>query len=99
MESVSYPLRIPNKIMNLAKIRAKHHKLDQSTALRQMLYIGAEDYVLDLLKEGRISIGKGAELLNETIYDLQELARKRNIVLGPTSEQLKQSKKYAEELF
>lgn len=85
--------------MNLAKIRARQHRLDQSTALKQMLYAGAEDYVLELLEQGRISMGKAAELLDATVYDIQELAKNRKIDLGPTLEQLKQSKKHTEELF
>ena len=91
METISYPLRIPNKILELAKIRAREEYIDKSTALRQMLYFGAEEYLLNLVESGRISIGKAAELLGNTIQDMQRLAEKHNIKLGPTIEQHKKS--------
>lgn len=91
METISYPLRIPQEILTLAKLRAKEEYLDQTTALRQLLYLGAEEYVLNLVESGRIAIGKAAELLNLTIQDIQRLAEKHGIQLGATTEQQKKS--------
>lgn len=87
METVSYPLRIPSEIVQLAKLRAKEEYLDQSTALRQLLYIGAEEYVLKLVETGRLSIGKGAELLRTSVHDMHRLAEKHGVRLGATKEQ------------
>ncbi|MBI4141286.1 hypothetical protein HY485_05610 [Candidatus Woesearchaeota archaeon] len=91
METISYPLRIPQEILTLAKLRAKEEYLDQTTALRQLLYLGAEEYVLNLVESGRIAIGKAAELLNLTIQDIHRLAEKHGIQLGATAEQQKKS--------
>ena len=91
METISYPLRIPQELLTLAKLRAKEEYLDQTTALRQLLYLGAEEYVLNLVESGRIAIGKAAELLNLTIQDIQRLAEKHGIQLGATTEQQKKS--------
>lgn len=92
MATVAYPLRVPEEIMNLAKFRAKEEYVDKSTALRQLLHLGSEEYVLRLVSGGRISIGKGAELLNVTIYDMHELAQKHSVELGATAEQMRKSK-------
>ena len=51
-------------------------------AIRQFLYSGAEEYLLKLCSQGRISIGKTAEILHKCIYDLQGSARKSCIGLG-----------------
>ena len=92
MGNVAYPLRIPDEIMNLARLRSKEEYVDNSTALRQLLYAGAEEYVLDLVENGRISIGKAAELLKTSIQDIHRLAQKHNVQLGATPEQQKESK-------
>ena len=91
METVSYPLRLPQEILALAKLRAKEEYLDQSTALRQLLYLGAEEYVLELVETGRISIGHAAELLKTSVQDIHRLAEKHGVTLGATREQQKKS--------
>ncbi len=91
MNSVSYPLRISEEIMALARLRAREEYVDQSTALRQLLYSGAEEYVLNLVEKGRISIGKAAELLNTAMHDIYRLAEKHNVRLGATEEQQRKS--------
>lgn len=98
METISYPLRIPEEIMVLAKLRAKEEYTDQSTALRQLLYLGAEEYLLHLVETGRISIGRAAEVLKASVQDLHRLAEKHGIQLGATLEQEEKSIKTAKRL-
>ncbi len=87
MEMVSYPLRIPEELLALAKLRAREEYLDQSTALRQLLYLGAEEYVLGLVESGRVSIGRAAELLKISVQDMHNIAEKHGIRLGASREQ------------
>ncbi|MBS3060177.1 MAG: hypothetical protein J4432_01565 [DPANN group archaeon] len=91
METVAYPLRVPTEIIALAKLRAKEEYVDQSTALRQLLYLGAEEYILSLTETGRISVGRGAELLKTSVQDIYRLAEKHGVRLGATQEQRKKS--------
>src|SRR3989344_3264536 len=93
MTSVAYPLRIPKEILSLAKLRAKDEYVDQSTALRQLLHLGAEEYVLSIVEKGQISIGRAAELLNTSIQDIHRLAEKHDTRLGATDEQREKSTK------
>ena len=93
-----YPLRIPENLITLARLRSTEEHITQSTALKQLLYARAEDYVLELLNKGRISIGKAAELLNKSIYDIYRLAKKRNIELGATETYYQRAKKTAKKL-
>ena len=95
MTTTSYPLRIPEEIIVLSRLRAQEEHLDQATALRQFLYLGAEEYLLKLVSEGRISIGKAAELLHKSIYDIQHAAQKHGISIGSTAEQAKKSRETA----
>jgi predicted HTH domain antitoxin len=87
MDNVPYPLRVPRALLELAKLKAKNEHSDQTTALRQLLYRGAEEYVLSQWQAGHISIGRAAELLHLTIYDMHDLAQARRLDIGPTSEE------------
>ncbi|MEK6835363.1 MAG: hypothetical protein AABX61_03815 [Nanoarchaeota archaeon] len=99
METVSYPLRIPGELMELAKLKSKEQYMDQATALRQLLYMGAEKYVLELLREGRISAEIAARLLKVNIHEIYRIAEKYNIKLGATLEQYKKGLEKAKNLF
>jgi len=93
-----YPLRIPENVITLARLRSNEEHVNQSTALKQLLYTGAESYTLELLRKSRISIGKAAELLDRTIYDIHRLANERDIELGATETHYKKSKEIAKKL-
>lgn len=90
-----YPLRIPENLMELAEAKGRTERTDRATALRQLLYAGAEDYVLELVCGGRISSGKAAELLDTTIHRVHELARERNIEIGAGLEEYRYSRDVA----
>jgi predicted HTH domain antitoxin len=79
MASKPYPLRIPENLLSLVDSKAREDRTDRSTALRQLLYAGAEDYVVELLKRERISASRAAELLDVSTYKVQELAREHGV--------------------
>lgn len=95
MKTVSYPLRIPKELIELAALRSREEYIDKSTALRQLLHLGAEEYILELVSSGRISVGRAAELLNISVYDIYKLAEKHGMKLGGTVEQQMKSRKTA----
>jgi len=98
MNASSYPLRIPKNILELALFRTKEEHIDKSTALRQLLYMGAQDYVLDLYKKGRISLSRAAELLDVSTFDILRLAQEKGIQIGATGTQQEKSRDTAAEL-
>jgi len=87
METTPYPLRIPIEIIHLAKLRAKDEYIDQTTALRQLLHLGAEEYLLTLIQKGRLSVSLGAEILKIPVQDIYRLAEKHGTHLGANPEQ------------
>jgi hypothetical protein len=99
MSTTPYPLRISDEILSLSKMRAQDEHVDQSTALRQLLYLGAEEYLLKLVAEGRISIGRAAEIINKSVYDLQRIAKTHGIEIGATAQQVEKSRKTAKSIF
>jgi len=92
-KTMPYPLRLPRGLLELADLRAAEERVDRSTALRQLLYAGAEEYVLELLQRGRISLSKAAELLDRSTWAIYELAQERGISLGATAEEYEEAKK------
>ncbi len=98
MTNVAYPLRVPKKIIELAELRSREEYVDKATALRQLIYLGAEDYVMELYGKGRISLSRAADLLDKNVHDIIQLAQRRGIRVGATEEQQKASEKTAREL-
>ena len=92
------PLRIEEEILKVAELRSKDEHTNKTTAIKQFLHSGAEEYLLRLCSHGRISIGKAAEILHKSVYDLQESAKRKGIELGITTKEYSDGKKLAEEL-
>lgn len=87
-----YPLRIPDGVLRLAELRSQEERTDKTIALRQWLYAAAEDYALQQLAAGRLTLSHAAELLDLSVYDLQRKAQERGIALGATAEQYRQAR-------
>lgn len=82
MKTTPYPVRLPRHLLELADLRAAEEQVDRSTALRQLLHVGAVGYVLELLGKGRISLSKAAELLDSSPLAVIDKARERGVELG-----------------
>ena len=78
--------------MQLAEAKSRSERTDRSTALRQLLYAGAEHCVVELLDQERISSGKAAEPLDTTVHRVHELARERGIEIGASVEDYRRSR-------
>lgn len=90
-----YPLRIPEGLMDLAEAKSRAERTDRSTALRQLLYAGAEGYVVELLDEGRISASRAAEVLGVSVHRVHELVEKHRIQAGAGVEDYRRSRETA----
>lgn len=67
MKSRVIRLRVPANLDELAALSAQEQHTDKATAFRQWLHRGAAEYVVKLVAEGRISVGRAAELLDVTV--------------------------------
>lgn len=91
-------MRIPENLIELAEAKAAEERTDRATALRRLLYAGAEDHVLELLRRERISVSRAAELLDSSAHRVLLLARERGVETGSTTEQHERSARLAREL-
>lgn len=98
MGSTVQPLRIDEDIMKIVEMKSRDENTNKTTALKQFLYSGIEEYLLKLCARGRISIGKVSEILHKSIYDLQESAKEKGIALGITEKEYEQGRKVTDKL-
>jgi len=85
------PVRLSEKIKPLIDLKTKEEHISKSVVIRQLVYGGLEEYALKLCEKGRLSIGKVAEILDRSIYDLQEMAKEKGIILSATEESAEKS--------
>ena len=96
--TIVQPVRLSEKLKPLIDLKSKEEHLSKSVIIRKFVYDKLEDYALDLCDRGRLSIGKAAELLDTTIYDLQEKAREKGIVLSAAEDAHEESRKTVDNL-
>lgn len=98
MSAKPYALRIPKGLLELAELKSRADRTGKATALRQLLYAGAEGYVLELLSAGKLTLGRAAELLEMSVYEVQQRAHDRGIELGATAEQYRKAREITKRL-
>jgi hypothetical protein len=92
MKTTPYPVRLPDRLLELADLRAAEEQVDRSTALRQLLHAGAIGYALELLSKGRLSLSKAAELLDTSPLAIIDKARERGVELGASLDAYRSAK-------
>ena len=62
--AIVYPMKIREEIMPIIELKSKEERTNKAVVLKQLIYKGMEDYILNLIERGRLSIGKAAEILD-----------------------------------
>ena len=92
------PVRLSEKIKPLIDLKTKEEHLSRSVVIKQFVYEGLEEYALKLCSKGRLSIGRAAEILDRSIYDLQEIAKEKKIDLSATEKAAEKSEETVKKL-
>ena len=95
--TIVYPMKIREEIMPIIELKSKEEHSNKAIVLKQLLYKGLEDYLLGLIAKGRLTVGRAAEILGVSVYDIQEMAKSMEIKLTASQEQRQKSRKYVEE--
>ena len=66
-------LRLPDKLLHVVKFAEKRERLDEPTALRKFLWLGAEKYIAELYSRGEISLREASSVLEITTREALEL--------------------------
>ena len=69
-------LRIPPDLLKAIRYRARRERLDESTAIRQLIALGATEYAIHLFRDGKVTLNEAAEVAGlspremiETLWD------------------------------
>ena len=65
-------LRIPERLLKAVRDVARREHLDESTATRQLIALGATEYAVRLYREGKITLRDAAELADTTVRGMIE---------------------------
>lgn len=97
MSMIPKTTRIPEKLLKVIRFRANKEGLDESTVMRQLLHLGAKQYVSQLYKDGELSLREAAELLGvplrETLEILWEEGVKGNVLVSTQLKALELTRK------
>ena len=92
--TVVYPMKLKDEIIPIIELKSKEEHTNKAIVLKQLIYKGIEEYVIGLCASGRLSIGKAAEILDLSIYDIHKIAKEKGIKLSATEEQRQKSKEF-----
>lgn len=70
MTSVAKTTRLPPEVVRGIKYRRRREGVDESTALRQLLRAGLQEYAIQLYKHGQLSLRKASELAHVPVRDM-----------------------------
>ena len=84
--------------MEIAARLSEDQHADRFRVLMEWLYRGAEDAVIELLDQGKISKGYAVKVLDTTYHELNDVLESRGIRLGLSEEQAEESRETARSL-
>ena len=95
---IVYPLKLKEEIMPIIDLKSKEEHTNKSIVLKQLIYQSLEEYMINLCANRRLSVGKVAEILDISIYDIHKIANKKGIKLTANEEQIQKSKEFLNKL-
>ncbi len=79
-------LRIPEDLLKSVRYLARRERLDESTAMRQLMSLGTTEYAVRLYREGKITLNEAADLARATPREMIEILLdhgvKGNVTVG-----------------
>lgn len=76
-------VRIPKEIEKEILEVVEREKLDKATAVRTLLELGIVEWrkqtALDLLRDGKVTFAKAAEMAKLSLWEFADLVKQRNI--------------------
>ena len=83
MTEVTVSARIPKDMEREVVELMREEHLEKSAALRKLLHLGLSEYrverALRLLSQGKVSVGRAAEIARMSLWEFSDLVRDRRI--------------------
>ncbi len=80
-------IRVPASLLRAVRHRARREGLDESTAMRQLMAMGAREYATDLYREGRITLREAAGLAGMPVREMLDFLFERGVRGNVTADQ------------
>lgn len=91
-------VRLPKEDLEVVKQISVENKKDKSTTVRELVELGKIYFAIMQYKEGKISIGRAAEIAGLSIGEMMEILSKLGIKSNIELEDYLEGQKFAEEL-
>ena len=89
---------MPKELFKVIEHRARQEKIDESTAIRQLLALGAEGYAVELFRQGKVTLNEAAELAGVTVRQMIDLLQRHGVRGNVRLDQQKRALEFVSEL-
>jgi len=89
---------LPKELFKVIEHRARQEKIDESTAIRQLLALGAEGYAVELFRQGKVTLNEAAELAGVTVRQMIDLLQRHGVRGNVRLDQQKRALEFVSEL-
>jgi predicted HTH domain antitoxin len=87
-------LRIPEALLKAVRYVARRERLDESTATRQLIALGAIEYAVRLYRDGKVTLREAAELADTTVREMIEILLDHGVKGNVTASQERKAIEY-----
>ncbi len=87
-------LRIPESLLKTIRELARRERLDESTAIRKLIAMGATEYAVQLYREGKITLREAAAMAETTLREMIEILLEHGVKGNVTVSQARNALDY-----
>jgi hypothetical protein len=87
-------LRLPEALLRSVRYLARRERLDESTAIRQLIALGTAEYAVRLYREGKITLNEAAELASVVPREMIEILLDHGVKGNVTVSQARKALEY-----
>ncbi len=87
-------LRIPESLLKTIRELARRERLDESTAIRKLIAMGATEYAVQLYREGKITLREAAAMAETTLREMIEILLEHGVKGNVTVSQARKALDY-----
>ncbi len=91
-------IRIPSDLLSVIGERARRERVDDSTAMRQLMALGATEYAVQLYREGHLTLNQAAKMAGTSVREMLEVLWSHGVRGNVTAEQTRKGVENIREL-
>lgn len=97
MGTKSKTVRLPEELLKVVERKVRTEKINESAAIRHLLSLGAEDYAIELFKNGKITLNEAAELAGKSLREMIDSLHEHGVRGNLRMDQQKKALKFVRE--